>query len=98
MTGKKQEKWKTQAYEGDPHRRVVDQDGMQVADCYAYSHEPVTLPTPAQYQALAKRIALLPRLERILIRVAEQWGTLTPAEEKVVGRMMDLREACWPDE
>lgn len=63
----KKEKWKVLAAACDRGRYVVDQDNVLIADCYADS--PCDVEIPMDYKKLAKRIALLPEMERALREV-----------------------------
>lgn len=63
----KKEKWKVADYDGEKARYVVDQDNVLIADCYAYTAASFGL--PENYKKLAKRIAMLPEMERALREV-----------------------------
>lgn len=63
----KKEKWKVEAGGGDAGRFVVDQDDVLIADCYADT--PSRHGLPQDYKKLAKRISLLPDMERALREV-----------------------------
>jgi hypothetical protein len=63
----KKEKWKVEPYRGEKGRIVVDQDNVLIADCYADCD--CSLGVPEDYEKLAKRIALLPEMERALRKV-----------------------------
>lgn len=64
----KKEKWKVVNYGGDKGRYVVDQNNTLIADCYADSALDVLVPEE-DYKNLAKRIAMLPDMERALREV-----------------------------
>jgi hypothetical protein len=53
---------------------VVDQDNALIADCYADTSDPLGI--PQDYKKMAKRIALLPDMERALREVYNSipWG------------------------
>lgn len=94
MTRKRKEGWSTRPLDDDLHRYVVDQDNVLVADCYPDAWDDYGLPSVSQAIARAKRIALLPKLEALLIRLEADtpWGTFTPAERQLIGRIEKWRK------
>lgn len=85
----KKEKWKVVNSGGCKGRCVVDQDNVLIADCYADTADPLGL--PQDYKKLAKRIALLPEMERALREVydADTWGAPGFARAAAVLKKLD---------
>ncbi len=77
----KKEKWKVVEFRADKRRAVVDQDNVLIADCYADSEYEHGL--PEDYKKLARRIAMLPDMERALYEVYDYIPWDHPAHTRV---------------
>lgn len=88
----KKEKWKVVNHDYDKGRYVVDQNNTLIADCYADSNSSLRL--PANYKKLAKRIALLPDMERALREVYDliPWGRTAGTIAGILDKLDKLKQ------
>lgn len=89
----KQEKWKVIPGQGDVGRYVVNQNNELIADCFADSSDEVGLLEYAVARRHARRIAMLPDMERLLIDLtdAQPHGCLWERAMTMVDKLMKLR-------